>query len=381
MPKHKIAIFSTLYMPHLGGVEKFSQSIAAELSKDSQVTVFCMNTENQPDHTTEGEVEVFFLPCFPLQKGRFPIPKPSALRILRQQLRKDPPDFAIVQCRFYVFSFLACHILHRYRIPFIQIDHGAGELTVPNPVIDRIWHVYDAFVTRSEMRLPHDYYGVSYAGLRWLEHYGIHGSGVISNSIAPKDFTEALANPGKWRKAHGIPEQAVLITFSGRVMREKGITDLLEAFDSLQRDGVHLVVAGGGDMEIVRPWQCRDNIHFLGQIDFSDIPFLLSDTQIFCLPSRFIEGKPTGVLEAGYCRNAVIASNSGGTTEIIPDERYGELIPTGDIPALAEALRYYIDHPEEREKAGQNLHDRILENFTWETAADEVRKAMAKACS
>ena len=44
-------------MPHLGGVEKFSQSLAAELSKDSQVTVFCMNTEKQPDFIQEG---IFF---------------------------------------------------------------------------------------------------------------------------------------------------------------------------------------------------------------------------------------------------------------------------------------------------------------------------------
>ena len=113
MSKPRIAIFSALYMPHLGGVEKFSQSIAAELSKDSQVTVFCMNTENQPGFLREGEVSVFFLPCFPLQKGRFPVPKPSALRIIEEQIRKEPPDFAIVQCRFYLLSWHACRLLHR----------------------------------------------------------------------------------------------------------------------------------------------------------------------------------------------------------------------------------------------------------------------------
>ena len=96
MPRRRIVIFSALYMPHLGGVEKFSQSIAAELSKDSQVTVFCMNTENQPSVVKEGEVTIFFLPCFPLQEGRFPVPKPSALRIITEKLKEDRPDFAIV---------------------------------------------------------------------------------------------------------------------------------------------------------------------------------------------------------------------------------------------------------------------------------------------
>ena len=62
MPRRRIVLFSALYMPHLGGVEKFTQSISAELSKGSQVTVFCMNTENQPAVKKEGEVTVYFLP-------------------------------------------------------------------------------------------------------------------------------------------------------------------------------------------------------------------------------------------------------------------------------------------------------------------------------
>ena len=377
MFRRNIVIFSALYMPHLGGVEKFSQSIAAELSKDSQVTVFCMNTEGQPDTVREGDVTVRFLPCLPLQKGRFPVPKPAAVRIIQDHFRKERPDFAIVQCRFYLLSLIACDILKQYSVPFIQIEHGAGDIVMPNPIVDLIWHGYDRLLTTLEKRIPHDYYAVSHAGLRWLEHYGIEGKGVISNSIDPNDFTEALRHPGQWRKAHSIPDNALLISFSGRIMRDKGITDLLEAFDHLEGEDLYLAVAGGGDMDLIRPWQDRKNILFTGQIDFSEIPALLADTQIFCLPSRFIEGKPTGVLEAGYCRNAVVSTNRGGTVEIIPDESCGLLVPPGEVPALTKALQTLIDHPEIRQSMGANLHKRITENFTWETAAEAVRGAMA----
>ena len=372
MRQRKIAIFSALYMPHLGGVEKFSQSLAAELSKDSQVTVFCMNTEKQPDFIQEGSVSVHFLPCFSPWEGRFPIPKLSALRAVYKYLRQDPPDFAIVQCRFYPLSYYACLLLHRFKIPFIQIDHGAGDLVVANPIVNWVWHRYDAFVTNSEKKLPHEFYGVSHAGLRWLEHYGIRGSGVISNSINPNDFTEALRTPDKWRKAHGIPNEAILITFCGRIMREKGILDLLEAFSRLRGDNLYLAVAGGGDMELIKPWRENEKILFTGQIDFHEVTELLAGTQIYCLPSRFIEGKPTSVLEAGYCRNAGVSSNSGGTTEIIPDENYGILVPSGDTDALTEALQSLIDDPEKRKQMGENLHQRIMENFTWEKAAQTV---------
>ncbi|MBR6090763.1 MAG: glycosyltransferase family 4 protein [Anaerolineaceae bacterium] len=372
----RIVIFSALYMPHLGGVEKFSQSIAAELAKDGPVTVFCMNTEKQPDMVCENGVEVIFLPCFSLQNGRFPVPKPSAVRILRNWFRQNSVAFGIVQCRFYLLSLLGCRILSKHRIPFIQIEHGAGDIVFSDPLVNRIWHLYDRLLTSMEKRIPHDYYAVSYAGLKWLEHYGIRGIGVISNSIDPADFEDALSHPGSWRKDHRIPADALIITFSGRIMREKGVIDLLEAFDRLENNGSVLVIAGGGDMESVRPWQGRENILFTGQIPFSEIPYLLADTAVYCLPSHFVEGKPTGVLEAGFCGNAVIAANSGGTTEIILDGRYGILIPSGDVSGLAEALRFLLENAEKRLEMGRMLHDRVLEEFTWKTAGEAVRKAM-----
>ena len=127
MSRSHIVIFSPLYPPHLGGVEKYSKSLAAELSKEDRVTVFCMNTEGQPECFQEGEVTVYALPCFPLQKGRFPVPRHAAIRKIKAWFRENKPDFAIVQCRFYLLDLYACRTLHANHIPFIQIEHGAGD--------------------------------------------------------------------------------------------------------------------------------------------------------------------------------------------------------------------------------------------------------------
>lgn len=378
MEQKRIVIFSALYMPHLGGVEKYSQSIAAELSKDSQVTVFCMNTEKQPFHIKEGAVDVYFLPCFPLLKGRFPVPHLSTVRFLQQWFKNNQVDFGIVQCRFYLLSLIGCRFFAAENIPFIQIEHGAGKVFMPDPLTEKLWNLYDNTLNYFEKKIPHDYYTVSKAGLKWLEHYGIKGVGVISNSIDPKDFEQALAKPGVWKKQHHISDDTLMITFTGRLMEEKGVLDLLRAYDQLQGENLFLIIAGDGNMNLVKPWLGRKDILFTGQIPFQEIPALLADTDIFCLPSHFVEGKPTGVLEAGYCRNAVVASNSGGTTEIIPDERFGKLVPAEDIPALTQALQELVDEPESRKSMGNNLHDRICELFTWKTAAEDVRKAMKR---
>ncbi len=376
MAQRRVVIFSALYMPHLGGVEKYSRSIAAELSKDCEVTVFCMNTEAQPDFVREGSVSVYYLPCVPMQKGRFPVPKPAAFRIIRAWFRTHEADFAIVQCRFYLLSEWAVRFLGKKGIRFIQIEHGAGDVVMPNRLINFIWHRYDLALTASEKRVPHEWYGVSQASIRWLKHYGITGKGVISNSVSPTDFTEALRNRGSWRREHAVPEDALIISFSGRIMAEKGITEVTRAFDRLRGDKLHLVIAGGGDMALLEPWQGRENIHILGQVDFNDIPRIMADSQIFCLPSRFIEGQPTSLLEAGYCGCAVTATANGGITEVIPSEEYGLLIQTGDVDGLTEALQALIDDPEKRERLGKNLQTRIREHYTWETAAAKIRAIM-----
>ena len=379
MGSRRIVIFSALYPPHLGGVEKYTQAIAGELAKDSQVTVFCMNTEHQPEFRREGGTDIFSLPCFSLQRGRFPVPKLSSLRLIEDWFRKNHADFGIVQCRFYLLSLLGCFIFDRYRVPFIQIEHGAGDITFQNPLVNWLWHRYDGLLTILEKRIHHDFYAVSYAGLRWLGHYGIHGIGVIPNCVDPRDFEKCLAHPGAWRKAHGISEEALIITFTGRIMREKGVLDLLKAFDRLSGSSLYLVIAGDGDMRLVQPWMDRKNIIFPGQISFSEVASLLADTTVFCLPSHFTEGMPTGVLEAGCCGVAVVASEDGGTAEIIPDRDHGWLHPTGDIDALTEGLQWYFDHPEERERVGTNLRSRVLDLYTWNRAARSVFDAMEKS--
>lgn len=368
-----IVIFSALFMPHLGGVEKYSQSIASELSTDHDVTVFCMNTEGQPEVIRKGAVTVHYLPCFSVAKKRFPVPTPAAYRKIRKVLRESPADFAIVQCRFYLLSLWTVKYLEREKTRFIQIEHGAGNVNMPHPLVNFVWHLFEKTVTDIEKKVPHDFYGVSNASIRWLKHFGIEGRGVLSNSVDPADFVTDPASGADWRRRHGIPEGRLLISFTGRIMPEKGVTDLLEAFDRLNRPDICLVMAGAGDMSIVAPWQGRENIRFPGHVDFSEIPGLLKASDIFCLPSRFIEGQPTSILEAGCCGTPVVATANGGIIEVIENGVSGLLVESENVSELTAALQQMIDDPELRKSCGQALNRKILDRFTWASVADKIR--------
>ena len=84
-----ILLFSALYPPHLGGIERFTECLANELAlMGCRVTVVTNNTENLSSLEIVSGVSVYRLPCFPALSGRMPFPKPNAeYRKLVKQMR------------------------------------------------------------------------------------------------------------------------------------------------------------------------------------------------------------------------------------------------------------------------------------------------------
>jgi len=89
----------------------------------------------------------------------------------------------------------------------------------------------------------------------------------------------------------------------------------------------------------------------------------LKSFDIFVLPS-VKEGLPYVILEAGLAKLPVIASNVGGVSEIITDGENGLLVPPKNPEALAEAIKKLINDKATREKLAQNLHQKILQDFS-----------------
>ena len=90
-------------MPHLGGVEKYSHSLARTLTADYEVHVFCMNTESVPSESRDGDIFIHALPCGGFFKGRLPVPTPKAIRRTKQIFRETGFGFGINHTRLYPF--------------------------------------------------------------------------------------------------------------------------------------------------------------------------------------------------------------------------------------------------------------------------------------
>ena len=357
-----IVIFSSLYLPHLGGVEQFTQSLAKSLAAECKVSVICLNTEAIPQDTRDGRLTVQYLPCYSLFQGRLPIPRPITHHLLRSFLQTNQIEFAIIQTRLYPLSLQAARILSELNIPFILIEHGTGHIQFGKGFMNRIWKLYEHGITVGLKRYCKNYYGVSQASLDWLHHFGITGKGIIHNGVNPADF-QALQP--LFREKFCIPSQAVLIVFAGRILKEKGILDLLQAFDRIDSDNVHLFIAGTGEMELLDSWRANPRIHILGQISHSELLSLFAESQIFCLPTTYPEGLPTVILEAGFSGIPVVTVDSGGIRDVIFDDITGLFVKSGSPEQLRKKLEHLIRNSSERQRLGSNLQNLIQKEFIW----------------
>lgn len=166
------------------------------------------------------------------------------------------------------------------------------------------------------------------------------------------------------------PKERILIFVA--VMRpDKGHDILFKALPAIQSrcPDVRLVLVGGGTHLDARRREAAplgDRVQFLGQRD--DVPQLLEAADLFVSPSRN-EGLPTVVIEAGAAGLPAVATNVGGTSEIVEDGVTGFLVPSEDPRCLADAVVAILADTDRKQRMGAAASTRIRTHFTLQAQA------------
>lgn len=371
--KRTLFIVSSLFPPHLGGVERYTASLARTLSRDFQVTVICMNTEGMPEKRVMDGVTVWSLGCVPLFSGRLPLPTPGAFRRFRAILSETPIDAALIQTRLYPLNVFAVREFKRRRIPTITIEHGTNHVDMGSALVNCVWRAYEHGLAAIFRRTSSAFFGVSAAAVRWLSHFGIEGKGVIPNGVEPADFDGI--RPAE-RSEFGLNPTDFAVVFAGRLLTEKGVLDLAEAVRSLGDPAVKLVFAGCGSPAVEAKLRGESCVAFVGTLDHSGWLRLLASCDVLCLPTRYPEGLPTVILESGMLGIPVIASDAGGIVEVVRDEVSGRIVRSGDVGAIAAAIAELKADPELRRRCGASLRETVRASYTWDRIAAIVRAAV-----
>jgi len=157
-----------------------------------------------------------------------------------------------------------------------------------------------------------------------------------------------------------VPEY---ISFVGRVSREKGIDDFLEAANRLPE---FKFVVAGRIPEDFHPVRNSANVSWLGFLKGKDLDELYKKSKMIIVPSRCYEGFPNVVTRAMAHSVPVIATNLGSLPEILGND-CGLIYPSGDINALIEQIKIVLDEPEMAEKMGKAGKNKAMREYSRET--------------
>ena len=156
----------------------------------------------------------------------------------------------------------------------------------------------------------------------------------------------------EWRRAHGINDEEMVVSFLGRLVLEKGLDVFSDAIDAAREKGVPLrvVAIGHGPARDYFEERLPDAI-FTGQLTGNELATALASTDVFLNPS-ITETFGNVTLEAMASGLPVLAAAASGTTSLVQDGVTGRLSEPGDIDAMAEELADYQRNPELRLRHG-----------------------------
>lgn len=168
------------------------------------------------------------------------------------------------------------------------------------------------------------------------------------------------------RAAFKLPRDGVVVTYVGRLVRDKGIAELLAAWETLARGNATLFVVGPFEErdalppDLVRRITSTPSIRHLAFTE--DMPTVYAASDVVVLPSHR-EGFPNVPLEAAAMGLPVVTTDAVGCVDAVVNDVTGRVCPLGDIPALTRAIADYLAAPELRRAHGAAGRRRALSEF------------------
>lgn len=186
--------------------------------------------------------------------------------------------------------------------------------------------------------------------------------------------TELIPGSISWVDQERTPEPSVKplkILFVGRMLQNKGVEDLYQAWRSLRREGIKVELIFCGDIDKGSPsslthqamcaYGAETGCTWLGYRN--DVMDIIKSCNLVVLPS-YREGFPKVILEAGLGARAVIATDVPGCRGLVVHEKSGMLVKKRDIHGLASAMKQMLGDAAKRKALAEGLHQHVRAHYT-----------------
>lgn len=375
----KILFFNYEYPPLGGGAGNAASYILREFSKIQDLEVDLITSSIDSDYHLERIGETVKIHRLPIGKNKSNFHYQSqkdlivyawkayffSRKLLRQNRYDLTHSFFAVPC-----GFLSLLIKWQHRIPYIVSLRGAD---VPGyserfpfvykfltPIIKLIWKKAASVVANSE--------GLKNLALKSRPGQKIE---VIYNGVDTEEF--------KPDSSGRFTDDAFRIICVSRLTGRKGIKYLVQAVSLLvkQYPRIKLKIIGKGDLEqklkeLTRELGLEKSVEFAGLVEHGALPDYYSQSHVFVLPS-LNEGMSNTMLEAAASGLPLIATNTGGSGELVKDGENGFIVEMKNSEDIAQKIEKIITNEKLQEKMSQKSREIALK-MSWKKVAEEYFK-------
>lgn len=380
----KILVLTPYYSPHVGGLESHAEQFNAHMAaRGHTITVWTSRIPSRAPSSqyTKDGTNIYRYEALEVVPG-FPIPAFWKLLFWHQWKKikqQGPYSHVISRTRFFPSSIIAHVIAIRLRIPHIHIEHGSNFVKQNNIFINGLAYLYDMTLGTFVLRKANTVIANSKATALFvlqLTHGKVHAT-VIYRGI---EHTKIIAVQSALQERLNTTG-AIIITYIGRLISGKGVHDLLTSIAKCQtRSSIICWVIGDGPERVRLIAQAQalgieNKVRFFGTCDPSRVISIIKVSDIVVNPS-YTEGLPTSIIEAALCGKAIIATNVGGTSEIVTNTVSAILLRPKDVPALASAIDTFVQNPDMRIAFGKAAQKEVTSKFLWEHAITQYEQIL-----
>jgi glycosyltransferase involved in cell wall biosynthesis len=181
----------------------------------------------------------------------------------------------------------------------------------------------------------------------------------------------------KIRHNLSIPQESIVLGFVGRIVKDKGLHELAEAWRYLRkkRAGLHLILIGPQEnKDPIDPLDMKlfnsdPRIHLVGLSH--DVPSYLAAMDIFVMPS-YREGFGLSNIEASAMELPIVSTRIPGCIDSVIEGTTGLLVPPRDTNSLINAIEAYINDADLRKRHGRAGRERVLRDFRPEMIWEDL---------
>lgn len=328
----------------IGGSETQTLGLAAELAKNHRVTVITRPFRNLPRIERKKGFLIkrmgvrHFLP-FPIFSYVFPL-------FLEISLRRKETDIIFTKSTFY--GLIASVFQKILGIPAVTLIEGEQEYRAPDLITQFILHVVSRTIPM------------------------IVQTETIKEEVLKRTGKECPVIPnGIYLSPNRAQGQAVI--YVGRLVRDKwndkGIRHLIEA---VRDTDLETLIIGGGPERLRLQMMARDakGVRFLGPVSPESVPEHLKRGFVLVLPSLYGEGFPNVVIEAMSVGLPVIATRSGGVSDVVEHQKTGFLVEPADSSEIKRHILKLKNDRRLRKEMSENCLKEV-QRYRWSVVAGQ----------